>query len=191
LVGAVALLVLWLLALVLFSGGTVLAEETRRVLPSFSFAATGPFDPSAVHDVRWTPQPLLWLVPFTAATGAYLFASALAIGARHPLRWICGSVFSFLLLVALGEAANAQQLIDASNGLLDSLVYGPYGVDALLSARAESLQVAATLSTGETVVVWRALPHLGQWAMATLLWIGAGLVALGIAASRHRECRPA
>lgn len=186
LMSAVALLVLWLLALTLFSAGNVLAEETRRVLPSFSFTATRPFDPSALQHVRWTPEPLLWLVPFTAATATYLLASALALGTRHPLRFLVGTVFGFVLLVGLADAAN---VIDGAERLTDALLYGPYGVDALLSAKTESLQVAATLSTGETLVVWRALPDVGQWAAATLLWTAAGLVALIAAASRHRERR--
>jgi hypothetical protein len=38
-------------------------------------------------------------------------------------------------------------------------------------------------------VVWRALPDLGDWAAATLLWTGAGLIALLAAACRHRERR--
>jgi hypothetical protein len=38
-------------------------------------------------------------------------------------------------------------------------------------------------------VVWRALPDLRHWAAATLLWTGAGLMALLAAASRHRERR--
>jgi hypothetical protein len=191
LMGAIAILVLWLFFLALVSGGNVLAEETRRVLPSFSFTSAGPFDPGAVHAVRWTSPPLLWLVPFTAATATYLFASALALGARHPLRWIAGTLFGFFLLVALADASNADRLINGADRFLEGLVRGPYGVDAVLTARTESLQVAATLSTGETLVVWRALPDLGQWATATLLWTGAGLVALMAAASRHRERRRA
>jgi hypothetical protein len=189
LMGAVALLALWLLALALFSGGNVLAEETRRVLPSFSFTATGPFHPSSVQDMQWTPEPLLWLVPFTAATGTYLLASALAIGTRRPLRWVVGTVFGFFLLVALAEATNVDRLIINADRLLGWLVDGPYGVDALLTARTESLQVEAILSTGESVVVWRALPDLCQWAMATLLWTGAGLALLWAAVSRHGERR--
>src|SRR3990170_2400320 len=178
LMSAVALLMLWQLTLTLFSGGNVIAEETRRLLPSFSFAASGPFDPSAVQAVQWTPHPLFWAVPFTAATGTYLLASALALGVRQPLRWMAGAVFGLVLLVALLEAANAERLIQGAHGLLDALVRGRYGIDALLTARTESLQVAATLSTGETLVVWSALPDLGQWARATLLWTGAGLVAV-------------
>jgi hypothetical protein len=186
LMAAVALFVLWLLAITFLSGGTVFTEETRRVLPSFSFA-TSTFDPSAVQDVRWTPEPLLWLVPLTAATGTYLLASALALGTRHPLRWILASLPGLFVFAFAFAAANSR--INGPDPVLDALFYGPYGVDALLTARTESLQVGATLSTGERVVVWRALPDVSQWATATLLWTGAGLVALGAAACRHRECR--
>lgn len=191
LMAAVALLVLRLLAIVLLSGGSVLAEETRRVLPSFSFAAASPFDPSAISHVPWTPDPWLWLVPFTAATATYLLASALALGTRHPLRWVAGTVCGFLLLVGLAESANAERLIQGGDLLLRSLLEGPYGVDAFLTARTESFQVAARLTTGDSVIVWRALPDLRDWAAATLLWTGAGLLALWAAASRHRERRRA
>lgn len=186
LMGTVAFFVLWLLALALLSGGTVFAEEVLRVLPSVAIPAPGTLDPSAVRDLRWTARPLLWLAPFTGATGTYLLASALTLGPRHPLRWIVGAVLGLVLLVAAGDASESLLLIEAP---LRSLMRGPFGLDALLTARTESLQVAVTFSTGETVVVWQALPDLRQWGMATLIWSGIGLVALGAAVSRHRECR--
>jgi len=186
LIGAVALFVLWNVALTFLSGATPLAEETRRVLPSFAFGVT--FDPSAIQHVRWGPEPLLWLVPFTAATATYLLASALTLGVRHPLRCIAGivlGVFAFAFVIA-----NVADLGPTGpDRVLGALFYGPYGIDALLTARTESSQVEAALSTGERVVVWRALPNLVDWAMATLLWSGAGLLTLWMAASRHREDR--
>lgn len=188
LLGAVALVFLWLLALTLLSGGRVLSEDTLRVLPSVSSAPSQVFDPSALQPVRWAWGPLFWLVPFTAATAAYLWASALALGTRHPLRWIVGAVLCVTVLVVVRNAANVGLPLE---GWLRSLSRGPYGIDALLTARTETLQVSATLSTGETVVAWRALPDLGQWAIATLVWTGAGLAALVAAASRHRESRRA
>lgn len=191
LMGAVAVFLLWLLALALLSGGNVFSEETLRVLPSFSGTAPRIFDPSALQDVRWTWGRLFWLVPFTAATGTYLSASALTLGTRHPLRWIAGTLLGLVLLVVVKNAANVELPVNGYDGLLAWLMRGPYGIDALLTARTESLQVSATLSTGETVVVWRALPDLGQWAAATFLWTVAGLVALVAAASRHRESRRA
>ncbi len=70
LMSAVALFVLWLIALTLVSGGSLFAEQTLTVLSS-SVPATGPFaGPDPVQTVPVTPQPLLWLTPFTGATGA-------------------------------------------------------------------------------------------------------------------------
>ena len=186
LMGAVALFVLWLLALTLLSGGSVLPEETVRVLSSVPAPGTLA-DPGALQTVRLTPQPLFWLTPFTAATGAYLLASALALGLRHPLWWIVGMGLGLQLVVIAGDAVNAQ----LPRRLLRAIYAGPYGIDTLLSARTESVGVWLTLSTGEHVHAWRALPHLSQWATATLLWTGVGLVILWVAASRHRELRHA
>jgi hypothetical protein len=186
LMGAVALFVLWLLALTLVSGGSFLAEETIRVLSSVP--ATGAVvDAGAVQSVRLTAQPLLWLTPFTAATGAYLMGSALALGLRHPLRWIVGLALGFQLFVIAGDAVNTP----LPRRLLEALYAGPYGIDTLLSGRTQSAGAWVALSNGELVHVWRDLPHLGQWAAGTLLWIGAGLVLLLLAASRHRELRHA
>jgi hypothetical protein len=189
LIGGVALFVLWSLALTLLSGGDILAEETLRVLRSFSASPT--LDPAAVETIRRTPEPMLWLAPFTSATTTYLLASALALGTRHPLRWIAGSVIGVLLVSGVSEAANAVWLSHAFERLLESLFEGPYGLDALLTARTTFLNNQATLSNGDTVAVWRALPDVGQWATATLLWTGVGLVSLLAAAFRHREDRRA
>jgi hypothetical protein len=147
LMGGVTLFALWSLALTLLTGGNILAEETL---------------------------PLLWLAPFTSATVTYLLASAFGLATRHPLRWIVGSVIGFFIVSGVGEVVNAGWLRSVL-ALLESLVEGPYGLDALLTARTTS----------------RALPDVGQWATATLLWTGAGLVTLWAAASRHRESRRA
>lgn len=189
LMGGVALFVLWSLALTLLSGGNILAEETLRVLTSFSFPASRTLDPAAVETVRWAPEPVLWLAPFTSATAMYLLASALGLATRHPLRWIVGSAIVIFSVSGVGEAANAVWLVNILEHLLESLFEGPYGLDALLTARTTFLSNQATLPTGDRVAVWRALPDAGHWAMATLLWTGAGLVALVAAASRHREGR--
>ena len=191
LMGAVALFVLWLLALALLSGGNVFSEETLRVLPSFSGAAPRISTRARCRTCGgrgdgcsgWSRSP--------RRPARTCSASALALGTRHPLRWIAGTLLGLVLLVVVKNAANVELPVNGYDGLLAWLMRGPYGIDALLTARTESLQVSATLSTGETVVVWRALPDLGQWAAATLLWTGAGLVALVAAASRHRESRRA
>lgn len=191
LMGVVAVFGLWQLALTLLSGGDVLAEETIRVLPSSSPWGSEPTDPATLQSVRWPAQPVLWLVPFTAATGSYLLASALALGTRHPLRWVVGTVFALLLLGIVGDVTKAKWLFGAPERLVELVFNGPYGMDTLFTARTESLKVDVLLTTGERVIVWRGLPHLGDWVVGTLLWTCAGLVALWAAASRHRERRRA
>ena len=193
LMGIVTLSMLWLLAATVFTGGSVMAEESLRLISSsaraFSFPAGGTLDAGAVQTVRWTPTPVLWLVPFAAATGVYLIASATALGIRQPVRWAGGIVLAVYLLAGLGQAMNTNSPATAPGRLLQGVFDGRYGLDALLTARTGSLKTEATLTTGERVVVWRALPDLGHWAAATLLWTGAGLIALLAAASRHRERR--
>lgn len=190
LMAAVALFVLWLLTLSLLSGERTLADESRGFLPVVPFPEPGTIDPKAIRIIRWAPQPLLWIAPFTSATASYLLASALTLGPRRPLRWVLGTVLVFFLLLGIAEGTSSRWLLTAPNRFLRPLFIGPYGLDTLLTARTEFLKVGTTLSTGESVIVWRALPDLGQWALATLLWTAAGALALWIAASRHRERRP-
>lgn len=189
LMAAVLLFVLWQLALTLLSGGEVLPEETIRVLPTGSSWGASPVDPATLRSVHWPAQPVLWLVPFTAATGTYLLASALALGTRNPLRWIVGTVLALLLLGVAGDVTKVGWLFGAPERLAELVTQGPYGMDTLFTARTESLKIDVLLTTGERVVVWRGLPHLRDWAVGTLLWTGAGLAALWAAASRHRERR--
>ncbi|HEX8359902.1 MAG TPA: hypothetical protein VF613_07340 [Longimicrobium sp.] len=191
LMAAVALFVLWILGLALATGGNVLGGETLRLFhPADIYAAQGTLQPGAWRTIRHAPQPLLWLVPFTSATACYLLASAVALGARHPARWVVGAVLGFMLVRTAGEALGAEWLHGGLGGFLNGLLAGPYGFDTMLTARTEILKVGTTLSTGEPAELWRALPDPGQWAAATLLWTAAGLLALWAAASRHREDRP-
>ena len=194
LMGGVALFALWTLALTLVSGGRMLPPETLHVVTSH-VAAAGPVDPAALRTVGWAPGPLIWAVPFTAATASYLLASALALGSRHPLRWVIGTVLSYALLSVASEAASAQLgvgwLADAPGRLLRLLLDSRYGLDTLLTARTASLSTTTILTTGERAVVWWGVPDLADWRTATLLWTGAGLLALWAAVSRHRERRRA
>ncbi|HET7464108.1 MAG TPA: hypothetical protein VFJ82_22820 [Longimicrobium sp.] len=186
---AVLAFVLWLLVLALLTGGNVLGDETVRVVSLPPLAPAVGIDPAAVRTASRAAQPLFWLVPFTAASGAYLLASALALGTRRPLRWIVGCVLGFFLVLGTVEGARAVSLRLALTRVLEAVFSGPYGLDALLTARSESLHTVVTLATGPTVEVWRGLPTTGDWAAATLLWTAAGMIALWLAARRHGEGR--
>lgn len=189
LMAAVALLVLGHLLLTLISGGNVLAAETLLLLPTPVFSEGGAVTADALQAVTWTPRPLLWLAPFTGATTLYVIGSAIALGLRHPLRWIIGLGVGGLVIGFTTDVTDAQWLADVTQRLLQAMLLGPLGLDAVMTAQTETLSTVARLPDGETVAVWRRLPDPGQWALATLLWFTGGLVALWAAASRHRERR--
>jgi hypothetical protein len=192
LMGGVALFVLWLLAVTSATGGRALPPETLHVT-TFQLAAAGPLDPAALRTVRWAPGPLLWAVPFTAATATYLLASALALGSRYPMRWVIGSFLAYAWSVFAGETVGAQLgaggPVGAPRRAMGMLIEGRYGLDALLTARIETLGYTAVLATGEHMMVWQGVPALADWRTATMLWTSAGLLALWAAASRHGERR--
>ena len=187
---AVLFFLVWIFVLALATGGNILGEHTVQLLPSAVIPEARTLDPAALRPIRYAPQPVFWLVPFTAATGTYLLASAVALGSRYPLRWIVGVPLGILLVSALGAAADIDWLRFLASRLLGAALEGRYGLDALFTARAESLKTAVVLSTGKTVSVWRGLPDVREWALATFLWFGAGLAALLAATARHREHRP-
>jgi hypothetical protein len=194
LMGGIALFALWHVALTLASGGRVMPPETLYVLTT-SLPTTGPLDPATLKTLPWAPGPLVWAVPFTAATASYLLASAVVLGTRHPLRWVIGVSLTYALLSVAGTAASAKLgmgwIADAHDGALERLIEGSYGLDALLTARIGTLSTTTALTTGERAMVWRAVPDLADWRIATMIWTGAGLIALWAAASRHRERRRA
>lgn len=188
LMAAVAVFVLWQLALAMLSGGNILGEETVLLVAASELGATQ-IEPSALRRVSWSAQPAFWLVPFTGATGMYLLASALALGTRRPLWWIVGTPLLMLLLALLNDVTDGAWHYLHPERLIELVVGGPYGMDAFLTARAGLLEIDLTLTTGESVAAWRGVPELGEWTAATLLWLGAGLLLLWAAASRHRERR--
>ena len=150
-------------AFTLARGGRVLPTVTLHLLTT-ALPAAGPLDPATLGTVRW----------------------------------VVGAVLPYPLASLASEAASARLTAgwpaDAPGGLvrlLRLLLDGRYGLDALLTARTESLSANATLTTGELVRVWSAVPDLADWRTATLLWTGGGLLALSASASRPGERRRA
>jgi hypothetical protein len=190
LIGGVGLFVCWLPLVTFATGGRALPPETLHVLVSPNNALDS-LDAAALRSVRWVPGSLIWAVPFTAATACYLLASALVLGSRYPGRWVVGAVLAYALSRFTSQAIGTGWMADAPARLVGLLVEGRYGLDAVLTARLETLAFQGHLKSGEEIMVWSAVPHLADWGLATLLWTGAGLLALWAAASRHRERRRA
>lgn len=177
------------LTLYVTGGGRLNAEETLRVLPAAASQVVGRVDPASLQTIRWTPRPFLWLVPFSAATGVYALASALAVATRRPLRWAIAPLVALGSIFVLGDIGRVPWMERTPQHILQPLLFGRYGLDALLTARTEFLHTEVTLTTGEVAPVWQALPDLAAWATATVLWTAAGMAGLLLATYRLRERR--
>jgi hypothetical protein len=187
---AVTGFVLWLLILALITKGNIVGDEIVKLLPSSTIPPRGTLDPSMLRTVRWIPQRALWLVPFTAATAMYAMATAFMLGLRHPFRWVVGVAAALFLIMAVSQSIGGKDALEPTVGrFVDRVFSGRYGLDALMTARSESLHTAITLSNGEAVSVWRGLPVISDWMVATLLWTGLALAGLFVALMRHRERR--
>ena len=116
---------------------------------------------------RVPPAATIMRIPYIATIALYLFGSALVLGLRYPLRWLFGVAGLFFVV-----------------GGISQMFEEIYGVNTLLGS---SSLYRATAGFHET---WRSLSGLAQFAISTVLLLGAGLAALFAAASRHRERRP-
>lgn len=115
-----------------------------------------------------TPAYHVARIPLITTLAAYLFGSAVVLGLRHPLRWMIGTAGVLVLMGTLSD------LLTRPDDAEWRYVPGATGFFA-------AVQRAAA--------VWRTLPEPTRWAISTFLLFGAGLTALWIAASRHRERR--
>jgi hypothetical protein len=170
----VAVYVLWAMAVALVTGGHITINpeweaELMRDLPPGTL----------IRDMTLSGHPWLWLVPFTAATTTYLLGTVLALLTDHPLRVVAGTAFAFFLVIGLAESSGGttEQMAD---DLFMHLVAGPYGIVTQATGILHSFEDAAP-------GVLKNRPSLGAWARATLLWAGAGLVGVVLAARTHQE----
>ena len=185
---AAAAFLLWLLTLALITKGNITGDEMVRLLAPGA-PTTRSIDPSLVQMVRWIPSRAFWLVPFTAATGTYIILSAVMLGLRYPFRWIIGAVIGAFLIAAVGHGIGTDAFWAKLSIVIQTVMYGRYGLDTLLSARSESVHTTIALTSGDIVPAWRALPNVTDWIVGTLLWIALGLTLLTAALYRHRERR--
>jgi hypothetical protein len=105
-----------------------------------------------------------WLVPFTAVTIAYLFASAAAVGARSPLIWMAGAIMGYFGVIGILNLLGYPDLARA----MMKLFSGFYGANTALGG-----QIGADNTMGSSI-----FPSLERWLGATIIWgaAGAGLL---------------
>lgn len=108
-----------------------------------------------------------YLVPFTAATIAYLFASAATIGARTPLVWIVGPVVIYAGASILAFMLGFPQVSNA----MGTIISGFFGATAAMYG---NIRVAG-------------VPSLDRWLGASALWGGAAAVLLYVVSHRRSD----
>ena len=170
------------LALVpLATGGMIGEVETRLVETASGGLGTA-------RPVRWSTPFWMWLAPFGAALTLYLLGSAALLGLRHPLRWLVGlaatGAFLFALALNLGAHGGLEHALDR---FLGTMIEGRFGLDFLFTGGEGSLSRDVRIPGRWPVYLWTALPAFEQWALALLVWLGGALLALALAIRRHWE----
>ncbi|HEU4631455.1 MAG TPA: hypothetical protein VFS08_17005 [Gemmatimonadaceae bacterium] len=114
-----------------------------------------------------------WLVPFTAATVAYLFGSAFVLASRHPWRWVLGIVIGYILAFSViseyvAPGPNAWRAYD--------LLKGDLGLYATITGQTGVLRTSPVFHTadGQALLYTGWSPDVRTWLLGTLLWGAAG-----------------
>jgi hypothetical protein len=159
----VAVIAVWLAFIVAIDAITqrIVGATLPRPLGALEYLAGGS-SPRHATVGAWE-----YLVPFTAATIAYLFASAAAIGARTPLVWIAGPPLIYAGVSILAFTLGHSELSRA----MSTIISGSYGASAAMAG----------------VIRVDAVPSLGRWLGAAALWGGAASMLLYAVSHRRNE----
>ena len=122
------------------------------------------------------------MVPFTAATLAYVFGSVFVLASRYPWRWIVGVVAGYTLMFSLMDhfapRPDGWRAFDLWNGSL--------GVVATLTGQMPIPRMV-TVVNGEQWAFMRWTTDVSTWLVGTLLWGAVGGALLWYAISRRRD----
>jgi hypothetical protein len=131
----------------------------------------------------------MWVAPFGGALTLYVASSAVLLGVRHPVRWLAGLAAAgvFLVVLAVNNFGPDNALEGALTRFVSSVVSGAYGFDFAMTGGEGSLSHDIDIPGRRPIDLWTALPSIGRWAAALLVWFAGALLALALAIRRHWE----
>ena len=157
----------------LAGGGALGADEVRQLITDDARFFAG--EAEATRAVPWTTRWWEWVLPFTSATAAYMFASALLLATAYPYRWAVA-----LYVVTVVPVGLTMEFFE-----IDSLERGIDLVGWFIGA--EDFTRGVRLPTGEFARGWLLLPSAGMWAASAVFWIGLGVACVLTASARVRD----
>lgn len=161
----------WVTLTVLASGGTLGVDEVRLLIVDPVGARAG--TAGATDPMSWTTPWWEWVLPFTAATAAYLLASTLLLATPRPLFWAVGLWVVVLAVVGVAEFWDVGWIHRGTD-----LVSWYIGGDPFTRG--------VQLPTGRREA-WMLLPSLKMWAASSAFWISLGVVGVLGASARPRD----
>jgi hypothetical protein len=171
LMAAVGAFLLWAALLAWTTGGELSLGDTRVYVPPRAGAA-------GYVTQAWPMASWMWIVPFVAASAAYLLGSIVVLSTSRPWLWPAGLLFLGMVL----------QLVDVSwaHGAANALVEGRYGMTVMVTGSGYEETVLVT-AAGDRVRAGSFVPDAARWAIAALLWVGVALAGVVAAARRQQE----
>ena len=173
-----AVVMLWMMAVAVMSGGQIGVDELRVMATELS--TDSPSDDIKTFTRRWTTPTWQWAAFFTGPTVTYLVGSALVLAGSRARRWLAGfaAVWAFL---AFAEEQGILLLgaVGASDLAYDVVTGSRYGLETLTSGVAGPI-AHITTAAGREVFVWSE-PALGILAVSALLWTSLAVTSVLVA----------
>lgn len=131
-------------------------------------------------------NPLVWLNYYTAALLGFLILAAATTASARGLEWtlLLSAVLLALVLELVSWGQGHPRWLDPLARLLEAVFFGEYGFLTAVGAMGPPSRIELMIDPNS--VVNRSI-GLSAWLGATMVWLGAGVLAFAGATAWHRR----
>jgi len=117
-----------------------------------------------------------WMVPFTAASVAYLIGSIAVVGSDHPWRWMGGVGILYVVVLLFLNQLGLSEVQRA----LGSVTNGYVGLYAAIFGNVQVVRHAGPVAAhlGHLEAMRHGDPSIVRWLSATAVWGAAGIISV-------------